>query len=410
MDVQLCYFPRNINTRRHSWSMGIPALGSKGTPLRNQPSSCYFAATGTAGCPQAAPGFTRVELSRVSRTGRRRYSAFVLVELPAVSRPDARLRSGFTLVELLVVIAIIGILIALLLPAVQAARESARRTECHNKMRQLGIALHNIHDTNSILPPLSAPGSTHRYATITTGPYSDAIGYTFFNWMLPFLEEGIVFENAERNVQTYVGDLRIKAHVINAYLCPSEISSPVGEFNSLSGRLIGPDGDPEPWAVGNYAANYLLFGALDVEIVPPGLALKRAMRVEATKRFAQITDGLSSSIAFAERYGTCSETGDQDNATGNLWSDANHAFRPMFCTNLLNQTPSHPAGEPEPCFLFQVQPDWVSNCQSLRAQTPHQAMTTGFADGSVHAISGSIDEEVWARLCHATDGLPTSLP
>src|SRR3954464_10528031 len=65
-------------------------------------------------------------------------------------RPDGK--SGFTLIELLVVIAIIAILIALLLPAVQQAREAARRTQCKNNMKQLGLAMHNYHDTFRVFP------------------------------------------------------------------------------------------------------------------------------------------------------------------------------------------------------------------------------------------------------------------
>ena len=93
-----------------------------------------------------------------------------------------RMRQGFTLIELLVVIAIISILIALLLPAVQQARESARRSQCQNNLKQIGLALHNYHDNNRMFPP----GGTTLGRCCNTPS-----GITWTISLLPYLDQGI---------------------------------------------------------------------------------------------------------------------------------------------------------------------------------------------------------------------------
>ena len=103
----------------------------------------------------------------------------------------ADVASGFTLIELLVVIAIIAVLISLLLPAVQSAREAARRAQCTNNLKQLGLALHGYHDTNGVFPPgyLILPGGnalmgTPDPLTRDTGP-----GWAWGSLILPYLEQ-----------------------------------------------------------------------------------------------------------------------------------------------------------------------------------------------------------------------------
>jgi prepilin-type N-terminal cleavage/methylation domain-containing protein len=99
---------------------------------------------------------------------------------------------GFTLVELLVVIAIIGVLVALLLPAVQAAREAARRSDCSNKLKQLGIALHNHHDTYNSFPPGLVDNDTN------------SIGWAVH--ILPFMEQKQVYDVVDRLFQNSTGN------------------------------------------------------------------------------------------------------------------------------------------------------------------------------------------------------------
>ena len=116
-------------------------------------------------------------------------------------------RRGFTLIELLVVIAIIAILIALLLPAVQQAREAARRTQCRNNLKQIGLALHNYHDTHRVLPP---------------GGVSSGNNLSWHVMILPMLDQGPLYNTVDFETNGYANfDYVLGNKRVTAFLCPS---------------------------------------------------------------------------------------------------------------------------------------------------------------------------------------------
>src|SRR6185437_12636571 len=100
-------------------------------------------------------------------------------------KPD--LRRGFTLIELLVVIAIIAVLIGLLLPAVQQVREAAAKTKCVNNLKQIGLALHNYHDSTNHFPPGYVDGNTN---PTTTPDHDVGPGWGWASFLLPYVEQG----------------------------------------------------------------------------------------------------------------------------------------------------------------------------------------------------------------------------
>ncbi|UUO04679.1 DUF1559 domain-containing protein [Blastopirellula sp. J2-11] len=118
-------------------------------------------------------------------------------------------RFGFTLVELLVVIAIIGVLIALLLPAVQQARESARRLQCKNHLKQLGLAVHNYHDTYGVLPPAAM------------GPDEASNRYSAFVRLLPFLEQSAAYDTIAANPKSPWTSSGGNGAYVSVLFCPT---------------------------------------------------------------------------------------------------------------------------------------------------------------------------------------------
>ena len=176
----------------------------------------------------------------------------------AVSRPrpamGAALRivsvqragAGFTLVELLVVITIIGILIALLLPAVQAAREAARRVQCSNQFKQAALALHNHESAHKFFPkgvnmyrsdhPCSIPPEVD---PSSAGYLGNNVGFSWSAWILPYLEQGPSYQRLEHNVRYYDGaNFTIGAQFIATYLCPSDPKGP-DLVNVVDGKRNG---------------------------------------------------------------------------------------------------------------------------------------------------------------------------
>jgi prepilin-type N-terminal cleavage/methylation domain-containing protein/prepilin-type processing-associated H-X9-DG protein len=197
---------------------------------------------------------------------------------------------GFTLIEVLVVISIVGLLIALLLPAVQQAREAARRLQCANNLKQIGLAMHNYHDAVGTLPPgyVSAvqPGGQNYPER---GP-----GWGWGAMILPRLEQAPLFNaiNFGRQIAD-AASATARSSVIGTYLCPS--STPVGPV-----RVTGDESQAVTLVADLAASQYIASaGQGEVEELPGnnnGL-LYRNSRIA----FRDVTDGLSQTLLAGER-------------------------------------------------------------------------------------------------------------
>ena len=189
-------------------------------------------------------------------------------------------KRGFTLVELLVVITIIGILIAILLPAVQAAREAARRMQCANHLKQIGIALHNYATVNSTFPP--------SYCGAIVGGQNNG-SWSIHGRLLPFIEQGNAYSRVKLDVawdnpvnwETGVPTMRIAT-----YLCPSDVND----------RVRIKNGNPYIYPQ-TYGFNFGTWFVWDPQTQRGGDGV---FHVNSRIGPAAITDGLSNTLAAAE--------------------------------------------------------------------------------------------------------------
>jgi prepilin-type N-terminal cleavage/methylation domain-containing protein/prepilin-type processing-associated H-X9-DG protein len=283
-----------------------------------------------------------------------------------------RIRRGFTLIELLVVIAIIAILIGLLLPAVQKVREAAARMSCSNKLKQLGLAVHNYQDQNGRLPPNgalpTAPQSSNHF-------YMAGYGWSWIARTLPFIEQDNLYKQANIPNVTLSAAAATCTTQIPTLLCPSDPSngSPKTDRSNL---------EPNPIGCTNYkgvAGNNWAWGSFTY--TPPsggndGLDngngmffrtdIKRALRLE------QMSDGTSNTLMIGEDLA--------DKNTHSSWPYCNGATG--TCAIPLNNGLT--TGQPG----FNVPSDWP-NLYSFRSRHSGGA-NFALGDASVRFVRDSI--------------------
>ena len=311
---------------------------------------------------------------------------------------------GFTLVELLVVITIIGILIALLLPAVQAAREAARRMQCTNNLKQLALAAHNYHAIHNSLP---------------AGSYCPKDGATIYgchNWfegLLPFIEQQAVYDKINFKTTTGVGtNLALFTKLwLPGLSCPSDPKAGIIDRSAIFGgrpvvavslaESYAPNGGPttmglatdcaiSAWSDGRNCYNKL-GGRLTYDTLgffAPGDGIAH--------RFSECTDGLSSTFLFGEQ----------------LPAYAVHAL--YFHSHLTAATVNTPPNyqnvmgwtDPDAVIAMSPNPNGLYGFKSLHADGLNMAM----ADGSVAFVNETINYRVWVFLGTRNDGESIALP
>jgi prepilin-type N-terminal cleavage/methylation domain-containing protein/prepilin-type processing-associated H-X9-DG protein len=331
----------------------------------------------------------------------------------ALTRPRS-LPSGFTLIELLVVITIIGILIGMLLPAINATREAARRTECSNKIKQLGLAALNYHSARRSFPPGYLAGLPPVPPPLDNNDKNQYVG--LIPYLLPYLESKTVYKLIDPNMlKVDQGDNQWWADASTQAACQARISDLLGpsvpQTLPTTGKLAFLVVFPDPPFVqfdGTYfdakqqdpidqqfvdqlgLTNYLGSAGFWGVVGDPYLDHYRGVFTDRSRvRTSDIKDGVSKTLLFGEAVG---EIDSGEYAIGYSWIGCGVM---ITGSGLGDGDQAHSLSAPA----------------ALQFSSRHSGTVTFcYADGSVHFISQEISTNVLNSLGGISDGDPVAAP
>ena len=322
-------------------------------------------------------------------------------------------RRGFTLIELLVVIAIIAVLIALLLPAVQQAREAARRSQCKNNLKQLGLAMHNYHDTHGVFPygqQVEVAGATHRRDC-------------WFQRILPQVEQAPMAALYEADKTEYMHNIynlpatvpvsAVPKTVISMFVCPSDAGSPgkggSGNEVTFQSNYVVCAG------VGVYTTDAAgVITVTDRSVATTGTPRDRGGLFFADSRngLRDCTDGTSNTLLASEGL-TRTGAGGRWGELGGIWGGSPHGGFGFSASEVPNTSvpdrvysckATSAPGAPNKAPCENGNADGLAGRYNF-ARSYHTGGVQGtLADGSVRFFSDNINRQTWMKLGIKNDG------